>query len=318
MTRHTGVVIDPFELDDLWVRRIEDGRIHVLGLHPDPKNSSPEQILAWLEDANTRRWLDALTALGVQIEWEVHALSWLLPRKLFRTNPQWFRMDEAGERTPDHNLCCSSEDALEVIRANAARYALLLKPTNHRHHFWLDDVSNCRCHCPQCKTLSAADQALKVYNAIAQGVRRSDPMALQCYLAYHDTNAVPQKVLPEPGIFLEYAPFERDHRMALNDPLCHRNAAEKKNLPELLHFFGLAGAQVLDYWLDNSLFSGWTKPPREFKMERDVFRQDVQYYRQLGFTHITTFACYLGREYTAIYPEPEDPVFYGRALSVHN
>ena len=206
MVSRAGVVIDPYELNDHWVRRIMDGNICLVGLHPDPKNSTPEGILAWLRDAETSRLLGVLTSNGIQIEWEVHALSWLLPRKLFRTSPHWFRMNEAGERTQDHNLCCSSEEALETIRANAAMYAALLKPTTHRYHFWLDDVSNCRCHCPRCRSLSAADQALKVYNAIAQGVRRTDPEATQCYLAYHDTNDVPQTVAPDSGIFLEYAP----------------------------------------------------------------------------------------------------------------
>jgi hypothetical protein len=50
-------------------------------------------------------------------------------------------------------------------------------------------------------------------------------------------------------------------------------------------------------------------------MERDVLRQDAAYYRKSGFRWITTFACYLGKEYTDLYPEPEDTVLYGKILS---
>ena len=315
MERQIGVVIDPVELDETWIRRVREGGIRLLGLHPNPKDSSPEQMQAWCETEENRRFLAELRRGGVQIEWEIHALSWLLPRTLFETHPDFFRMNEAGERTPDHNLCCGNEAALETLRQNAAKLARLLPSDTHRYHFWLDDVASGRCCCPHCRELSAADQALIVYHAILEGLRREDPLAKQCYLAYHDTNAVPEKIRPAEGIYLEFAPFMRDHRHSLADPDCPRNAAEIKALPALVALFGKQDAQALDYWLDNSFFSGWTKPPKEFHMETDVLRQDAAYYRQLGFGWITTFACYLGKEYTALYPEPEDTVRYGKCLS---
>ena len=315
MARKIGVVIDPLELDENWVRRVQDGGIQLLGLHPNPKDSSPEGIAAWYAEAENARLLEKLRASGVQIEWEVHALSWLLPRSLFETHPEYFRMNEEGQRTPDHNLCCSNGAALEELRRNAASLASLMPSDTHRYHFWLDDVSQCRCRCPQCESLTAADQALTVYNAILEGIRRTDPAAKQCYLAYHDTNAVPASVRPAEGIYLEYAPFMRDHRKPLTDPDSPQNAAEIKALPKLLEYFGLEDAQALDYWLDNSLFSGWKKPPKEFHLERDVLREDAENYRKLGFGWITTFACYLGKDYTDLYPEPEDTVLYGKILS---
>lgn len=315
MEKQIGVVIDPLELDETWVRRVLEGGIGLLGLHPNPKDSSPEGIAAWYREEKNLRLLESLRQAGVAIEWEVHALSWLLPRALFGTHPEYFRMNEEGQRTPDHNLCCSCEDALETLRQNAAVLAALMPSDTHRYHFWLDDVSRCRCCCPRCADLTAADQALTVYNAILEGIRRTDPQARQCYLAYHDANTVPVSVTPAEGLYLEYAPFLRDHRRPLADPDCPQNAAEIKSLPALLDRFGTRDAQALDYWLDNSLFSGWTKPPKEFHMAQDVLRQDAAYYRKLGFGWITTFACYLGKEYTDLYPEPEDTVLYGKILS---
>ena len=314
MARKIGVVIDPLELDENWVRRVQDGGIGLLGLHPNPKDSSPEGIAAWYAEAENARLLEKLRASGVQIEWEVHALSWLLPRSLFETHPEYFRMNEAGQRTPDHNLCCSNGAALEELRRNAASLASLMPSDTHRYHFWLDDVASGKCHCPQCRDLSAADQAMIIYNAILHGIRRFDPEATACYLAYHDTNALPQKVAPQPGIFLEYAPFERDHKKSLGDGACQQNQRETQYLKELLDLFGAEQAQVLDYWLDNSLFSGWTKPPKAFQMQRNVLLEDAQYYGQMGFHILTTFACYLGKEYTDLYPEPEDPVIFGKLL----
>ena len=46
MEKQIGVVIDPLELDETWVRRVLEGGIGLLGLHPNPKDSSPEGIAA--------------------------------------------------------------------------------------------------------------------------------------------------------------------------------------------------------------------------------------------------------------------------------
>ena len=87
MEKQIGVVIDPLELDETWVRRVLEGGIGLLGLHPNPKDSSPEGIAAWYREEKNLRLLESLRQAGVAIEWEVHALSWLLPRTHFMENP---------------------------------------------------------------------------------------------------------------------------------------------------------------------------------------------------------------------------------------
>lgn len=310
-----GVVIDPLELNENWLRRIQAGGINLLGLHPNPKDSTLQQMLQWLALPDVKRYFERLQSMGVEIEWEIHAASWLLPRERFRTNPGWFRMNAEGERVADHNFCCSNAEALQAVADGAQRLSALLPSTTHRYHFWLDDVESSACCCDSCRSLSPADQALTVYNAILRGIRRNDPQALHCYLAYHDTNDLPRQVKPAEGIFLEYAPFDREHHKAICDPSSSKNRRQLEKLPRLLDYFGAAHAQVLDYWLDNSLFSNWTKPPREFHLRENVLEEDGQYYRRLGFSCLSCFACYLGEAYTDLYPEPEDPVRYGKILS---
>lgn len=315
MLKRRGVVIDPEEFDDVWERRIYDAGINVLGLHPNPKGRPAAQVIESFLTEQNRAAIERLERSGISVEWEMHTLSWLLPRQLFDRHPDWFRMNEKGERTPDFNLCTSSEGALETVSAAAAELAKLFRPKSNRYYFWLDDVAQSGCRCPECSRLSCADQALKAYNAIARGIRRVNPEAKQCYLAYHDTNAVPRQVQPEEGIFLEYAPMVRDFDKCIADASSEKNSRESRQLAGLLDFFGREGAQVLDYWLDNSLFSGWKKPPKPFRLYRDTLKMDIRYYRELGFESITTFACYLGKEYTDLYPEPEDIIEYGRVLS---
>lgn len=315
MIQRRGVVIAPEELDQIWEQRIYDAGINVVGLHPDPKGRPAGEAVRAFLTAENRKRLSRMEENGITVEWEMHTLSWLLPRELFSEHPEWFRMNENGERTPDFNLCASSDEALEKVSCSAAELAEMFRPKSHRYYFWLDDVAQSACRCPSCRNLSRADQALKTYNAILRGIRRTDPKGMQCYLAYHDVNAVPQKIRPEEGIFLEYAPMIRDFDKCIADESSEKNKKELRHLGELLDFFGREDAQVLDYWLDNSLFSDWKKPPKVFQLHLDTLRADAAYYKQMGFESITTFACYLGADYVARYPEPDGIQQYGHVLA---
>ena len=73
----------------------------------------------------------------------------------------------------------------------------------------------------------------------------------------------------------------------------------------LLSFFGNKGAKVLEYWLDNSLFSGWKKPPKAFSADKSSILTDVEYYKAMGFEQISTFACFLGDDYEVLYGEAD-------------
>lgn len=311
-----GVVIMPDEFGPYWLELLEKTDLNVLGIHPvGVDGKSPYQVLeAFLTDEN-RREIDRLEDRGIHVEVEMHSLSWLLPREEFAAHPAWFRMNEEGERVSDFNLCVSSAEALEIISQNAARLAKLYRPRSNRYYFWLDDVADSKCHCPECQKLSASDAALMVYNAILRGLRLENPEALQCYLAYHDTLEVPKTVRPEKGIFLEYAPMIRDFDRALNDPESEKNRKQVASLPALLSFFGTENAQALDYWLDNSLFSGWKKPPKPFSLHKETLAKDVAYYESLGIDSVTCFACYLGEEYYNLYGQKPDIAGYARVLS---
>jgi hypothetical protein len=149
--------------------------------------------------------------------------------------------------------------------------------------------------------MTDSDQALAVYNAMLKGLRTVDPMATQCYLAYQKTRPAPATVKPADGIFLEYAPFDRDFTRSMADASCEKNVIEGEPLPALLKLFGRKGAKVLEYWLDNSLFSRWKKPPVLLKPNDDVIRADLADYDAMGFEVVTTFACFLGSDYEELH-----------------
>ena len=49
----------------------------------------------------------------------------------------------------------------------------------------------------------------------------------------------------------------------------------------------------------------WKKPPRPFTLAEGAMRQDVARYREKGFDYISSFACYLGEDYEALYGEAD-------------
>lgn len=307
MSDRRGIIIHPDELEWSWVERLQEAHLNVLALHPPGGANAHLTLESAIHHRllpETQNIFKQLNHMGVEIEYEAHAMGWLLPRSLFAVKPEWFRMDENGQRVADFNLCPSNPEALEYVAARAEQLARLLNVDSDRYFFWLDDVSSCACHCEKCRSLSVSDQQLTVTNAMLRGIRRYKASARISYLAYHEAIAAPQKVEPMSGVFLEYAPFHRNAHRALLDPDCPENVQEARSLRPLLSYFGTQDSQVLEYWMDNSLYSKWTKPPKQFALDEDVMQADVKAYREMGFESITSFGCFLGWDYRELWGEP--------------
>ncbi|MDD3243907.1 MAG: DUF4838 domain-containing protein [Eubacteriales bacterium] len=307
MISRRGLLIHPEEISPRWLPRLRAAGINVLGLHPVGGAAAPASLAGLLSFAETpamKDFLQALSAAGIAVEYEMHAMSYLLPRELFSEHPEYFPMNAQGQRDPACNLCVSSAEALALVADRAEALCRALPAQTHRYFLWLDDISTRGCQCPACVALSPSDQQMTALNAMLIGLRRADPQAKLAYLAYMDTLPAPTRVKPLPGIFLEYAPFRRDFHRPIDDDACPENREQTASLPDLLRLFGTRDAQVLEYWMDNSLYSKWTKPPRPFALEEEMMRRDVAYYRALGFDSVTSFGCYLGADYEALYGEP--------------
>ena len=308
MKQTASLLIHPEELDQKWIKRCVDLKIPTLALHPVGGYRAPLTMKAMLDRLETeefRALIDNACENGLTIEYEMHAMRYFLPKTEFEHHPEWFRVDENGERNADLNCCASSEEALDFIAKRAAEAAKKLYRSSHRYFFWADDAHDAFCHCEKCRELSSSDQQLIIMNRILEELQKEDPEATLAYLAYYGTLTPPQKVKPHKGIFLEYAPIDRDFHKPLADATGEKNAEQNKHLKALLDTFGKEDAKVLDYWLDNSLFSNWTKPPKAFTPDEAVIFADFDYYRSLGFSDISTFACYLGADYIELHGEPD-------------
>ena len=299
-----GILIHPEELTKKQIDRVKKLGINTLALHPrggEKAHEALSEMLSMLENAEFKAMLDYASDLGIKIEYEFHAASYLLPRELFNEHPEYFRMDENSERTSFLNFCISNQDALDIVAKRAVELAKKLYKSTPNYYFWLDDVKNKSCHCPKCRELSSSDQQLTVMNAIVNELKKFDENARLAYLAYFECIETPSTVQPADGVFLEYAPIERDMHKRLSET----DGNEKDKITALLSYFGKERSKVLEYWLDNSLFSKWKKPPVRFSPDNELIKDDINYYLGLGFENITSFACFLGDDYEELYGEAD-------------
>jgi hypothetical protein len=298
--RTRGVVVSPSDFATWpWPVQAKQAGLTTIATH-----AAPSQAEAFVKTEPGRAFLEACRKIGVEVEYEQHALSDLLPRGLFVNDPSLFRMDDQGRRTADANLCVSSMAALEIACDNTVKFAEALRPTTGRYFYWIDD-GRPMCRCLKCRGLSDSDQALVIENAMIKALRKTDPRASLAHLCYQNTLKPPAQVKPEPGIFLEFAPITRRY----DQPLSRRDLPVHAEYLDLLDanlaVFGREGAQALEYWLDVSRFSAWQRDnPRKIPWNAEVFRDDLATYAKRGIRHVTTFACWLDGAYVARFGDP--------------
>ena len=294
------LLIHPEELSEKWIDRMAFHGIDVLGLHPAGGEESHKHIqnmLSLLKTDEYRSLLDYAVKKGLKIEYEMHAASFLVSRDLFESHPEYFRMDETGERTRHMNFCFSNPEAMETALTNAEKLADQLYASEPNYYFWLDDdAKGSGCKCEKCRAYSFSDQQLLFENALLRRLKSKNPSAKVSHLAYYQAMNAPERVKPENGVFLEYAPIEREGKKRLRD-----QKVDVERIRKLLDYFPDGDAHVLEYWFDNSLYSGWKKPPVPFSPDNDQIRDDVRFYAEMGFTDIASFACFLGEDYEALH-----------------
>lgn len=309
-TRGVVLVPEDFSWRD-WPERAAQAGLATLAIH---HQNSSQAVVTFVESEAGHDVLDRCRRLGLQVEYELHAMKELLPRKLFEKDRTLFRMNEKGERVADFNCCVHSSRALEILAENAVRLAEKLRPTTGRYFYWGDDgVPWCRC--PECRGLSEAEQALVVENHLVIALRKVDKKATLAHLAYHNTLEPPRQVKPHPAVFLEYAPIHRRYDVPYGDQTGPGVSDGLPTLDRNLEVFPRDTAQVLEYWLDVSRFSGWKRPAKRLPWNRDVFESDLRTYAARGIRHVTTFGAWLDAEYVKRFGEPACLAEYGRGLS---
>ena len=300
------MIIHPHELTPRWIRLAKALKLERISLHPVGGMSAHETLqnmLTTLEEPEFRAKIDELWDAGIEVGYEFHALSYLLPRELFETHPEYFRMNPEGERVTKGNFCFSNADARRIICENAVKLAKELYRSCNEYYFWLDDATKLTCHCPECKKHNFAYHQLQLMNEIATELRKEIPDAKVCYLAYYEGVAIPDgDITPAPGVFVEYAPFERytkPDQFSWSDSYVQL-------VKDIVKFFGKEDAKLLEYWYDNSIYyrrAGKKLVP--FTPDNEQIQKDLVFYKDLGFTQFSCFACSLCDEYVKLFGDPD-------------
>ena len=140
-----GVVLYPWDLSLAdWPERAAAAGVTTIGLHAAQRL---DVLVDFIQSEKGRAFLGACNRLGLEVEYELHAVGELLSRELYYKDTRLFRMDAKEHRNPDANCCPSSPRALEIIAEKAAEYARILKPTTNRYFYWPDDGRDW-CQCP--------------------------------------------------------------------------------------------------------------------------------------------------------------------------
>ncbi len=297
----TQFIVHPDEISKERIDSLKKAGITCLGIHPvGGKNAykTLEDLISLLKTKEFRDLLDYAKNNGIEIEYELHAMGYLMPKSMFASNPEYFRVDENGSRNADYNFCVSNENAMKIVCKNAVTLAQNLYNSSNNYYFWVDDGHDVFCCCEKCKQISPSNQALTITNAIAKALKKYNPFAKCTYLAYMNT-IIPPTIEKEDNVFLEYAPFEKYTAKGDNAPLLIEQ--EQQMLEPLLNYFGKEDAKVLEYWYDNSLYSNWKKPPKKFTLDEKQMQKDIDFYKQKGFSYVSTFGCYLGKGYEELY-----------------
>jgi hypothetical protein len=163
--------------------------------------------------------------------------------------------------------------------------------------------------------LTDSDQALLFENYLIKALRRINSKASLAHLAYANTLSPPRVVKPEPGIFLEYAPIKRRYDIPYKEQTAPDQQDALSALDANLKVFPADSAQVLEYWLDVSRFSGWKRPAVKLPWRRDVLESDLATYGVRGIRQVTSFAVYVDAEYRRMYGEPDFIQGYGEAFT---
>lgn len=307
-----GVVLYPFDLTLTdWPKLAHRAGLTTIALHAA---RHVDVLIGYIRSDPGQRFLRDCRRLGLQVEYELHAMGDLLSREYLYQDPSMFRQNPQGQRTEDFNCCPASTNALDIIGEKAIQIAKTLRPTSHRYFYWPDDGRDW-CACSRCRGFTASEQSLLVGNHILRSLRQWDPKATLSHLAYGPTIAPPRQVKPLPGIFLEFAPIGRSHDRPYADQTRTNLAEPIEMLDANLQVFDPGQAQVLEYWLDVSRFSQWKRPAVRIPWKREIFLADLQTYRQRGIRHITSFACYIDAEYQRRYKDLNFLEEYGHGLA---
>jgi hypothetical protein len=247
-----------------WIVWAARNRLNTLFVHTStrrqPTGAAPEALWRNRRDRAARLARER----GMTLEHGGHLLPELLPAEVLGRLP----VELAAERRD-----LAFAELRRVVQEHASDH-----PEADVFHLWGADVA------PGATRVgrdghSPSEQTLLVANAAAAALEEVRPAQL-AFLAYHDTEAVPERVRPRRNVCLLWAPRPRCYAHPIDHGSCPVNVPHYRDTfsAQVEHFreAGAAPARVFEYYLDAILFSGGVP------VLGRVMKEDLAYYRDAG------------------------------------
>ena len=149
---------------------------------------------------------------GIQAHWLgfAHTLPWFLPEdEYFDSHPEYFAMDEKGERRRNRQLCDSNPEVAKIVADNI-RKELQAHPDSYYRcvHISRRDGGN-PCLCPECSAINdregtPAATLFLLMNRVAAILLPEYPDLKLISFAYLETREPPKTLKLAPSIIVEY------------------------------------------------------------------------------------------------------------------
>ncbi len=134
------------------------------------------------------------------------------PSEYFGSHPEYFSMDESGQRVSDRQLCLSNPAVTELI-IQGVREWLEKEPTAELVAVSQNDMQG-PCLCPDCKKIyeeeggAYSGAILRLVNAVAENIEADYPDVKVFTLAYQYTRSAPTKTKPRDNVMVAMCTIE--------------------------------------------------------------------------------------------------------------
>jgi hypothetical protein len=211
------------------------------------------------------------------------------------------------------NFCTSSEASFLKSEENLTKFLNQIPLKSNIIHAWPSNRFINRCSCPQDRKVHSSDILLRRLNFLINNPLLGKTLQLT-YFAHLGTWRTPQYNHPHPRIHLELAPVHRCFNHSIDNFMCKINKQYVKPETEsLIRWFSPANTEIMEYWLDSSLFGrqefekfGWAKHPGQGRIPHipKIMQKDLRYYHSLGVKQISCFVTGVDRTYLNTFCSP--------------
>jgi len=151
---------------------------------------------------NNKKYIKLINNYAINIEAGGRDFSLLIPRQLFLTDREMFRMDQ-GSRKADHHFCPTNPKTISIVMDRAQNFFTnaLQKVTPPRIFHLLPDENHHEtwCACPACRAFSPAEQYLIAVNTAADALVKIDHEAKIIYVDF-DTEPDAEGISPKANV----------------------------------------------------------------------------------------------------------------------